>query len=138
MSIASSFEISKAEVFTRLAEHLIPLAVRAAQAGIPIREFERGLFGGLLVVGGRVIDAFLEAQGSGDRGETFERASHDSIRSQTLHRSDQPVSRPLRTIFGQHQFLAYVYRSGVDAKSSIMMRPVDEQLGLTADRYSPL
>lgn len=132
MSMTFPIEISKSEVFTRLAEHLIPLAQQAAAAGILIQDFERGLFGGLLAVGGKVMDVFLDAQGDGDRGHVF--TYHD----QTLHRSEEPVSRPLRTIFGQHHFRAHVYRAAADLKSAIVLRPVDERLGLSTDRYSPL
>jgi hypothetical protein len=132
MSMTSLFEVSKIEIVTRLAEHLIPLARQAAAAGILIQDFEHGLFGGLLAVGGKVMDAFLESQGNGDLGDVV---AHED---QTLHRSEDPVCRPLRTIFGQHQFMAYVYRASPDVKSAILLRPVDERLGLATDRYSPL
>ena len=51
MSMTIQFEASKIEIVARLAEYLIPLAQQAASAGIPIYDFERGLFGGLLAVG---------------------------------------------------------------------------------------
>jgi hypothetical protein len=132
MSMTGPFAVSKIEVVARLAEHLTPLAHDASAAGILIQDFERGLFGGLLAVGGKVLEAFLEAQGNGDQGSIV---AHED---QTLHRSDEPVCRPLRTIFGQHQFMAYVYRASADLKSAIVLRPIDERLGLTCDRYSPL
>jgi hypothetical protein len=132
MSMTCPFAINKIETVAWLAEHLAPLAREASSAGILIQDFERGLFGGLLAVGKKVMDAFLEAQGNGDQGNIV---AHED---QTLHRSDEPVCRPLRTIFGQHQFLTYVYRAGTDLKSTIVLRPVDERLGLTCDRYSPL
>jgi hypothetical protein len=132
MSMTGQFEVSKIEIVTRLAEHLIPLAQQAASAGIPIYDFERGLFGGLLAVGGKVMDAFLEAQGNGDQGNIVTREG------QTLHRSEEPACRPLRTIFGHHQFPQFVYRASYDVKSAIVLRPVDERLGLSTDRYSPL
>ena len=87
MSMTFSIEISKSEVFARLAEHLIPLAQQAAEAGILIQDFERGLFGGLLAVGGKVVDAFRNAQGDGDRGIVF------THQDRTLHRSDAPVAQ---------------------------------------------
>ena len=132
MSMTGQFEVSKIEIVVRLAEHLVPLAQQAASAGILIQDFERGLFGGLLAVGGKVTDAFLEAQGNGDRGNTV---THEG---QTLHRSEEPVYRPLRTIFGHHQFTQFVYRASSDAKSEILLRQVDQRLGLSTDRYSPL
>lgn len=132
VSMTIGFEISKVEIVARLAEHLIPLAREASTAGLLIQDFERGLFGGLLAVGRQVMDAYLEAQGNGDQGATVARED------KALHRSELPACRPLRTIFGEHQFMAYVYRVGADLKSQIVLRPVDERLGLTADRYSPL
>ena len=132
MSMTVPFEVSKSEIVTRLAAHLIPWALKAAAAGIRIQDFERGLFGGLLAVGGKVMDAFLEAQGNGDQGNLV---THED---QTLHRSEAPVCRPLRTIFGNHEFMQFVYRVSSDVKSEIALRAVDQQLGLSTDRYSPL
>jgi hypothetical protein len=81
--MTGQFEVSKIEIIARLAEHLIPLAQQAASAGIPICDFERGLFGGLLAVGGKVMDAFLEAQKYGDQGNIV---THED---QTLYRSEE-------------------------------------------------
>ena len=81
MSMTIQFEVSKSEIVSRLAVHLIPLALEASAAGILIQDFERGLFGGLLAVGGKVMDAFLEAQGNGDQGHIV---AHEG---QTLHRA---------------------------------------------------
>ena len=89
MSMTSQFEVSKSESVSRLAAHLIPLALEASAAGVLIQDFERGLFGGLLAVGGKVMDAFLEAQANGDQGNIV---THED---QTLHRSEEPVCRPL-------------------------------------------
>jgi hypothetical protein len=127
------FDMSKIEIVARLAEHLIPFAQHAASAGILIQDFERGLFGGLLAVGGKVMDAFLDAQGTGDQGNIV--TPHVD---QTVYRSEEPVCRPLRTIFGHHQFMQFVYRASTDVKSKIVLRPVDQRLGLSTDRYSPL
>ena len=132
MSMAIQCEVSKIEIVSRLAEYLIPLARESSASGIRIQDFERGLFGGLLAVGGKVMDAFLEAQGDGDLGNIV---THED---QTLHRSDEPVCRPLRTIFGHHQFRHFVYRARSDVKSTIVLRPVEQRLGLSVDRYSPL
>ena len=132
MSMTTQFEISKSDVVSRAVALLIPLAQEAAAAGIVIQDFERGLFNGLLTVGGKLMDAFLEAQGNGDQGENF---SHEG---QALHRSEEPAHRPLRTIFGRHQFEQFIYRACSDVKSEIVLRPVDQRLGLSTDRYSPL
>ena len=55
MSMAIQCEVSKIEIVSRLAEYLIPLARESSASGIRIQDFERGLFGGLLAVGGKVI-----------------------------------------------------------------------------------
>jgi hypothetical protein len=44
----------------------------------------------------------------------------------------------LRTIFGEHECSAYVYREREERRSPIVRRPVDKQLGISPDRYSPL
>ena len=131
MSMTTQFEISKSDVVSRAAAQLIPLAQEAAAAGIKIQDFERGLFGGLLTMGGKLMDAFLEAQGNGDQGDHF---SHEGP---SLHCGEEPARRPLRTIFGEHQFEQFVYRASSDVKSEIVLRPVDQRLGLSTDRYSP-
>ena len=127
MSMTSGFEVSKIEIVGRLAEQLIPLARQASAAGLLIQDFERGLFGGLLAVGGKVMDAYLEAQGNGDQGDTV---PHED---KTLHRSDEPVRRPLRTIFGEHQFMTYVYRASADMKSKIVRGFIDEDMNELSD-----
>ena len=78
------------------------------------------------------MDTFLQAQGDGDQGDVI--MPHD----QPLYRSAATVSRSPRTIFGEHQIKASVYRSSPDLKSAVILRPVNDRLGLTTDRYSPL
>ena len=63
MSMTIPFEVSKIEIVARLAEHLIPLAQHAASAGILIQDFERGLFGGILAVGGKQPDSPYDPDG---------------------------------------------------------------------------
>jgi hypothetical protein len=58
-------------VFVKLAVMLSPLVEEAVRQGLTIKEFERGLFGGLLCTGRQVIKQFLIAQGDGDLGETI-------------------------------------------------------------------
>ena len=55
MSMTTQFEISKSDVVSRAVALLIPLAQEAAAAGIVIQDFERGLFNGLLTVGGKLM-----------------------------------------------------------------------------------
>lgn len=151
MSMTSGEDLGKSELFQKVARMLLPLAEEAARDGLSLKEFETGLLGGLLSTGKRVVDQFLSAQGKGDLGRTIARP-HDNDGSKSggsknddqdsahaqLHRSPKAVTRQLRTIFGEHEFLAYVYREREDRRSPIVRRPVDEQLGISPDRYSPL
>ena len=61
MRMTGEFEDFKSEIVARLAEHLIPFVQQAAAAETLIHDFERGLFDGLLAVGGKVMDTFLQA-----------------------------------------------------------------------------
>jgi hypothetical protein len=76
-------------------------------------------------------EQFLRGQGDGDLGPMV-----TTEEGQTLHRSEEPVSRPLRTIFGLHTIEAYVYSLGSHEK--IQLRPVDTRLQLGPGRASYL
>lgn len=106
---------------------------RAEEEGTSLREFERDVFDRLLKMGHAATEQFLAMQGNGDRGETV-----NDEDGHTLYRSDEPANRPLRTIFGQHQFAAYVYRLRPHSNTPIAWRPVDARLGIEPDRFSPL
>jgi len=142
MSMTTGDELGKSDVFVKLAVILSPLIEEAVRQGITMKEFERGLFGGLLCTGKQVIDEFLIAQGDGDVGETTAHPDNSSNGQTTeprkIHRSPDPAARKLRTVFGEHKFSAYVYREGDDRRSPIVRRPVDERLGISGDRYSPM
>lgn len=142
MSMTTGDELGKSDVFVKVAMALFPLAEEAMRQGMTMKEFERGLLGGLLCTGKRVVDQFLIAQGDGDLGETVARSddSSDDTTSEpgTLYRSSEAAARLLRTVFGEHEFSAWVYREGEDRRCAIVRRPIDEQLGISPDRYSPL
>jgi len=55
-------ELSKSDVFVKLAVMLSPLIEEAARQGTVIKEPGRGQFGGFLSAGRQVIDQFLVAQ----------------------------------------------------------------------------
>ncbi len=99
-----------------VAEELAGFVQHAVAGGVSMREFERGLPDRLLVVGCRLTDQFLADQGSGDLGTTCEQDGH------TLHRSEKPLTRRLRTIFGQHSYDAFVYRVRRHPNSAIAAR----------------
>jgi hypothetical protein len=101
-----------------------------------IKELERGLFGGLLSTGRQVIDQFLIAQGDGAPDETTVHPA-DINNDQTtwprkIHRSPELPARMRRTVFGEHEFSAYVYREGEDRRSPIVRRPVPQHKHLMA------
>ncbi len=56
--MTSRDELGKSDVFVKLAVTLSPLVEEAVCQGITIKEFERGLFGGLQCTGKRVIDQY--------------------------------------------------------------------------------
>ena len=115
-----------------LFEELTGFVHRSVTNSIGMRDFERGLLDRLLAVGRQLTDQFLGDQGNGDLGETCEQAGN------TLHRSEKPATRRLRTIFGEHSYDAFVYRVRKHPNSAISARPVDERLGIGPQRYSPL
>ena len=70
-SLTGQFEDCKREIVAWLAEHLIPFVPQAAAAETLIHVFERGLFNGLLAVGGNVRDTLLQSQEGGDQGDVI-------------------------------------------------------------------
>jgi hypothetical protein len=82
-------------------------------------------------MGHNAVDWFLKAQGDGDFGERVTTAE-----GTVLQRSETPVVRSLRTIFGEHSFQAYVYAPG--SKQKIELRPIDARLNLPEGKASYL
>lgn len=141
MSIAGVRELGKGESQVKsqwgslvgMAEGIGKFVERAAADGTSVREFEREILDRLLKMGHAAIEQFLALQGDGDLGETI-----TDEQGRPLYRSDEPARRPLRTIFGEHQFEAYVYRRRRHPNTPIAYRPVDARLGIEPDRWSPL
>lgn len=105
MSIAGVEERGKGGSLVEMAEGLGELVEQAARTKTSLREFERNVLDRLLAMGHAATEQFLAMQGNGDQGETV-----TDEQGRTLYRSHEPARRPLRTIFGEHQFEAYVYR----------------------------
>jgi hypothetical protein len=133
MNIAGGEELGKVDSLAGMVEEMDAMVQRAAAEGMSLREFERKIFDRLLKMGHAATEQFLALQGDGDRGEIV--ADEEG---RTLFRSEEPAQRPLRTIFGEHQFEAYVYRRRKHPHTPIVLRPVDEQLEIGLDRWSPL
>ena len=131
-------ELGKSDVFVKLAVMLSPLVEEAVRQGMVIKELERGLLGGLLSTGRHMINQFLLVQGVGDPGETTahpaDSNNDQSTEPRKIHRSPELAARMQRTIFGEHEFFAYVYREGEDRRSPIVRRPVPKHKHLMAKR----
>ena len=131
MIVASSLEVGKADSLVKLAEDLAGFVRQAVQEGASLDHLERGALQRVLDIGHAAVDMFLEAQGNGNLGDSVVTAE-DTV----LYRSDTVMIRPLRTIFGEHCFEAYVYAQG--SKRRIELRPIDARLNLPEGKASYL
>jgi hypothetical protein len=109
----------------------VDFVTESAGQGQPLHDVERHVFDDLLRIGFEVIDTFVALQGDGNLGETVQ-----TPEGRTLHRSEKPKPRRLRTIFGEHHFQQYVYAAGKGKQ--IALRPVDTRLQLPAGPCSYL
>jgi hypothetical protein len=131
MIVASSLKVGKADSLVKLAEDLAGFVRQAVHDGASLDHLERGALQRVLEIGHAAVDMFLEAQGDGDLGDSVITAE-DTV----LYRSDTIMTRPLRTIFGEHSFKAYVYAQG--SKRKIELRPIDARLNLPEGKGSYL
>ena len=131
MVVASSVVRFKVNSVVELAQQLEKLVHQAAQEGCALHLVERQIFDSILKMGHAATEMFLQGQGDGDLGETCTTQT-----GQTLFRSDEPIERPLHTVFGRHTIRAYVYAPGAHEK--IGLRPVDARLQLSDRQTSYL
>jgi hypothetical protein len=131
MIVASSLEVGKADSLVKLAEDLAGFVRQAVQEGASLDHLERGALQRVLDIGRSAVNMFLQAQGNGDLGDSVVTAE-----GAVLYRSDTVMTRPLRTIFGEHSFAAYVYAPG--SKRKIELRPIDARLHLPEGKASYL
>ena len=131
MSMAISESESKIGSVVALAKELDSVVKQAAVEGRSLDETERDVFSRVLNIGHAAVEQLLALQGDGDLGEAV-----TTEQGVTLQRSEKPVKRPLRTVFGEHVIKAFVYAPG--AKKKIALRPVDARLGLSPHRCSYL
>jgi hypothetical protein len=131
MIVASSLQVGKADSLVRMAENLTGFVREAVKEGASLDHLERGALQRVLEIGHAAVDMFLEAQGDGDLGDSVTTAE-DIV----LYRSDTIMTRPVRTIFGEHSFQAYVYSQG--SKRKIELRPIDARLNLPEGKASYL
>jgi hypothetical protein len=106
-----------------LAGRLDDFVREAADEGCSLDDVERSVLDRVLTMGEAAINLFLELQGDGDLGERV--TTEDGV---TLSRSDQPVEKPLQTVFGRHTVRQFVYSRG--PKRKIELRPLEARLNL--------
>src|SRR3982074_2704958 len=121
MILASSLHVGKTECLINLAQNLAGFVRQAVEDGSDLDTVERGALARVLEIGRAAIELFLQGQGDGDLG-----AHVTTEEGALLCRSAAVVERPLRTIFGEHAFRAFVYSRGSHRK--IELRPIDARL----------
>ena len=131
MKFAHSIPAHKTEKLVNMAFELQAFVDQAAADGDSLYETEKGVLAKVLQMGHLAINRFLQGQGDGDLGSAVQTA--DGVE---LQRSESPVERRLRTVFGEHTLEAYVYSPGT--KQKIALRPIDARLNLPAGKYSYL
>ena len=131
VNIAQPCSDGKTDRLVDVALQLQQFAEHAAVEGRSLYTTEKTVLATVLKMGRLVNGAFLQHQGDGDLGPVV--ATDDG---QELQRSDAPVRRPLRTVFGEHAFNAYVCTPG--PKQETALRPIDARLNLPAGRSSYL
>jgi len=109
-------------------EQLFQFVDKAAQDAVPLYDVERHVFDEALKLGHQCVEVFI-----GRNGDLGEEVTHDN---RTLYRSESPHSRPLRTVFGEHEFEQFVYSRGVNRK--IELKPLDARMGLSGHVHSYL
>lgn len=138
MMVASSIGSGKVDSLAKLAGDLEAFVRRTAGDGSSFDDLERGVLSRILNIGFAAVEMFLQAQGTGDLGVEVVIAE-GTAKEATLVRSDEPIDRPVRTIFGEHCFASYVYsRGGTSAKGKIELRPIEARLNLPEEKCSYL
>jgi hypothetical protein len=131
MILASSSNLGKADALVKLADDLTVFVQQAVHQGADLDTVERGALAQALAIGRAAVDLFLQCQGNGDLGDSV--TTKDNT---VLYRSKTVVERPLRTIFGEHAFQAFVYSRG--SKRKIELRPIDARINLPEGKASYL
>ena len=130
--IATTIDSGKSRLDVEtLATELDGYVRSAVDLGLRQYDVERDVLSRVLQIGKAAMDLYLQLQGEGDLGSTVSTADGEE-----LERSAEPVARPLRTIFGEHTFNAYVYAPR--PKKKVVLRPIDARLQLPAGRFSYL
>lgn len=129
MTVLDSVALGNPNFLVNQLDQLKELVQRSAQQRRPLRELETKLLEALVRIGHDCVTEFLRLQGDGNLGPSVDHGDGPMMRS------DEPRPRPLRTVFGEHQFHAYVYGQNLDRK--IDFRPVDVRMELPEGKFSP-
>src|SRR5258708_4533208 len=129
MTVVHSIDQGNPNFLVNQLDQLKQFVRRAARQGLSLRDFETKLLMMLMTIGHESVTEYLRLQGDGDLGLTL--GTDDG----PVTRSDEPRSRPLRTLFGEHEFHAYVYGQNLDRK--IDFRPVEVRMQLPEGKFSP-
>ena len=113
----------------QLTEELAEYVEQAAKEGQAIHEVEQGLLSRVMAMGRRALGCFLEAQGTGDLGESV-----TLLDGQVIRRLETRHQRPYRSIFGDFDLERTVY--GTRETQKIEWVPLDQRLALPESDYS--
>jgi len=96
-----------------LAERLKVTVDAAAGHGESFDQTERVVRDTVLQMGFQAMELFVSLQGEGDLGADVQTDS-----GKPLQRSSKPSSSVIRSIFGEHAFLQFVYNAGKKKRST--------------------
>jgi hypothetical protein len=103
----------------------------AAQSGTAEHVVERYVFSQILAIGKTALGEFFKMIGPGDLGKTVTLDNGDVV-----NRSQEPVSRPLVTVFGEFSIARFVY--AVRPGQKIELAPTDQRLQLPESKTAYL
>jgi hypothetical protein len=129
--IAPTDATDKAVVLTSALDDLRAFVVSAAHAGATFHDFEHGLWQRLLRLGHQAVGHFLDAQGTGDLGESCTLPDGAELR-----RLEQTHDRELTSVFGTFTLPRTCYGSREGQKIDFV--PLDNRLALPEGKFSYL
>ncbi len=125
MIMAQEQEIFKAE---KEFSDMVAEIRKAAAEGRQLDQVERNLWQQMLSLGQKLMQGFVDLQGSGDLGATLE---HEGRK---LHRLENYYERRLVTVFGEVQVKRTVYGTRESQKHEVV--PLDARLSLPDSEFS--
>jgi hypothetical protein len=129
--IAHPDPADKAVPLTEALDDLRAFVLDSARDGATFHDFEHGLWQRLLHLGNRAVGHFLDAQGTGDLGETVTPPDGPELR-----RLEQTHDRELTSVFGTFTLHRTCYGSREGQKIDFV--PLDNRLALPAGKFSYL